>query len=65
MVVQPNGLHERLAAFSTKELMDALMVTDLPMGGTNAQRINRLLSVASPLGVTQFFQRDVPHPVGT
>ncbi|SLM46461.1 protein of unknown function [Nitrospira japonica] len=34
--------------------MDALMAADMPMGGTNAQRIDRLLSIASPVDVSQF-----------
>lgn len=54
MHTQSNGLRERLATLSSKELMDALMAADMPMGGTNAQRIDRLLSIASPVDVSQF-----------
>jgi len=54
MQTQTSGLRERLTTLSSKELMDALMAADMPMGGTNAQRIHRLLSMASPLDVSQF-----------
>ncbi|OGW50276.1 MAG: hypothetical protein A2V62_05485 [Nitrospirae bacterium RBG_19FT_COMBO_58_9] len=49
---------ECLSKFSSKELMDALMAADLPMGGSNMQRIERLLSVGYPQDVFQFFHRD-------
>lgn len=49
---------ECLSKFSSKELMDALMAADLPMGGSNRQRIERLLSVGYPQDLLQFFHRD-------
>lgn len=54
MQTKHNGLSERLATLTSKELMDALMAADMPMGGTNAQRIDRLLSIAAPVDVLQF-----------
>jgi hypothetical protein len=60
--------HECFAKFSSKELMDALMAADLPMGGLDVQRIERLLSVGHPQDVLQFFHRDalqrVSHTLG-
>ena len=53
-----NATHECFAKFSSKELMDALMAADLPMGGTNVERIERLLSVGHPQDVWQFFHRN-------
>lgn len=56
------------AKFSSRELMAALLAADLPMGGTDAVRIDRLLSVGYPLNVLQFFHQDavqrVSHALG-
>ncbi|MEP6960133.1 MAG: hypothetical protein ABI980_15505 [Nitrospirota bacterium] len=51
-------VRERLARFSSRELMEALMAADLAMGGTNEQRIERLLAASSSLDVMQFFHQD-------
>ncbi len=59
---QGNGLQvdaqtwgrEFLRQLSSRELMDALMAADMPMGGTNEQRIERLLSVMQPRDLAQY-----------
>jgi hypothetical protein len=38
--------------------MEALMAADLAMGGTNKERIERLLAAGSSLDVMQFFHQD-------
>ncbi|MBX9658378.1 MAG: hypothetical protein K2X00_07400 [Nitrospiraceae bacterium] len=50
---------EFLRQLTSRELMDALMAADLPMGGTNEQRIERLLSVMQPQDLTAFLPRQV------
>jgi len=50
--------HDCFAKFSSRELMEALLAADMPMGGTDAERIERLLSVGHPLDVLQFFPKD-------
>lgn len=47
------SVREFLRQLSSRELMDALMAADMPMGGTNEQRIERLLSAMQP--------RDLAH----
>lgn len=49
---------ECFAKFSSKELMDALMAADLPMGGSDERRIERLLSLGYPQDVLQYFRQD-------
>jgi hypothetical protein len=39
--------------------MDALMAADMPMGGPNEQRIERLLSVMQPQDLTPFLPQYV------
>ena len=60
--------HECFAKFSSRELMEALLVADQPRGGTNEERIERLLSVGYPMNVLQFFHQDsvqrVSHTLG-
>ena len=56
-------IRERLARFSSMELMEALMAADLAMGGTNEERIERLLSAGSSLDVMQFFRQDALQQV--
>jgi len=56
MQIQTRVLRERLTTLSSKELMDPLMAADMPMGGTNAQRIERLVCMASPVDVSQFLR---------
>ena len=48
------SVREFLRQLSSRELMDALMAADMPMGGTNEQRIERLLSVMQPRDLAQF-----------
>ena len=50
---------EFLRQLSSRELMDALMAADMPMGGTNEQRIERLLSVTQPQDLTAFIPQHV------
>ena len=50
---------EFLRQLSSRELMDALMAADMPMGGTNEQRIERLLSVTQPQDLTSFIPQHV------
>lgn len=50
---------EFLRQLTSRELMDALMAADLPMGGTNEQRIERLLSVMQPQDLTAFLPQHV------
>lgn len=48
------SVREFLRQLSSRELMDALMAADMPMGGTNEQRIERLLSAMQPRDLAQF-----------
>lgn len=61
--LQPVQSHHSARAWlrqlSSRELMDALMAADMPMGGTNEQRIERLLSVMQPQELAQFLPRAV------
>lgn len=50
---------EFLRRLTSRELMDALMAADMPMGGTNEQRIERLLSVMQPQDLRSFFPQHV------
>jgi hypothetical protein len=50
---------EFLRQLTSRELMDALMAADMPMGGTNEQRIERLLSVMQPQDLTAFLPQHV------
>ncbi len=50
---------EFLSQLTSRELMDALMAADMPMGGTNEQRIERLLSVMQPQDLTAFLPQHV------
>jgi hypothetical protein len=52
------SLHNRLARCNSRELMDALIAADLPLGGTDEQRRERLLSAVQPQDVWQFLPRD-------
>ncbi len=58
-----NTMHAQLRNFNARELMDALMAADLPLGGTNDQRIERLLSVVQAQDVLQFFPEDARQRV--
>ena len=49
-----SSVREFLRQLSSRELMDALMAADMPMGGTNEQRIERLLSAMQPRDLAQF-----------
>jgi hypothetical protein len=49
-----SSVREFLRQLSSRELMDALMAADMPMGGTNEQRIERLLSVMQPRDLVQY-----------
>ncbi|MDO9118143.1 MAG: hypothetical protein Q7U39_09310 [Nitrospira sp.] len=53
--VAPEVLHQ----LTSRELMDALMAVDMPMGGTNEQRIERLWSVMQPQDLTSFLPQHV------
>jgi len=58
--IQVNQLAlEFLRQLTSRELMDALMAADMPMGGTNEQRIERLLSVMQPQNLTAFLPQHV------
>lgn len=58
--VQLNHLApEFLRQLTSRELMDALMAANMPMGGTNEQRIERLLSGMQPQDLTSFLLRHV------
>jgi len=58
--IQENQLAlEFLRQLTSRELMDALMAADMPMGGTNDQRIERLLSAMQPQDLTSFFPQHV------
>ena len=48
-----------LRQLTSRELMDALMAADMPMGGTDEQRIERLLSVMQPQNLTAFLPQHV------
>jgi len=48
------SVREFLRQLSSRELMDALMAADMPMGGTNEQRIERLLTVMQPRDLAQY-----------
>ncbi len=50
---------EFLRQLTSRELMDALMAADMPMGGTNEQRIERLLSVMQPQDLRSFLPQHV------
>lgn len=50
---------ELLSQLTSRELMDALMAADMPMGGTNEQRIERLLSAMQPQDLTAFLPKHV------
>lgn len=54
---------EFLRQLTSRELMDALMAADMPMGGTNEQRIERLLSVTQPQDLTSFLPQHVRERV--
>lgn len=49
-----SSVRDFLRQLSSRELMDALMAADMPMGGTNEQRIERLLSVMQPRDLVQY-----------
>ena len=49
-----SSVREFLRQLSSRELMDALMAAHMPMGGTNEQRIERLLSVMQPRDLVQY-----------
>ncbi|SPP64175.1 hypothetical protein [Nitrospira lenta] len=51
----PKFLHQ----LTSRELMDALMAADMPMGGSNEQRIERLLSVIQPQDLRAFLPQHV------
>jgi len=51
-------LHDRLALCNSRQLMDALMAADLPLGGTDEQRRERLLSAVQRQDVWQFLPPD-------
>jgi len=58
--VQMNHLApEFLRQLTSRELMDALMAADMPMGGTNEQRIERLMSFMQPQDLTAFLPQHV------
>ena len=58
--IQSNHLaSEFLHQLTSQELMDALMAVDMPMGGSNQQRIERLLSVMQPQDLTSFLPQHV------
>ena len=48
------SVREFLRQLSSRELMDALLAAAMPMGGTNEQRIERLLSATQPRDLAQF-----------
>jgi hypothetical protein len=50
---------EFLCQLTSRELMDALMAADMPMGGSNEQRIERLLSAMQPQDLTAFLPQHV------
>ena len=50
---------EFLRQLTSRELMDALMAADMPMGGSKEQQIERLLSVMQPQDLTAFLPRHV------
>ncbi|MDP3089647.1 MAG: hypothetical protein Q8N04_03150 [Nitrospira sp.] len=56
---------EFLRQLTSRELMDALMAVDMPMGGTHEQRIERLLSVMQPQDLTSFLPQHVCERVST
>jgi hypothetical protein len=51
-------LQQMLMRCNGRELMDALMAADMPLGGTNEERIERLLSILKPQDVMRFFSPD-------
>mgnify|MGYP001593933208 CR=1 FL=1 len=58
--IQSNHLApEFLRQLTSRELMDALMAADMPLGGTNEQRIERLLSVIQPQDLRAFLPQRV------
>lgn len=64
--IQSNHLaSEFLRQLTSRELMDALMAADMPMGGTNEQRIERLLSVMQPQDLTAFFPQHMLERVSS
>jgi hypothetical protein len=56
---------EFLRQLTSRELMDALMAADMPMGGTDEQRIERLLSVMQPQDLTAFLPQHVLERVSS
>lgn len=50
---------EFLSQLTGRELMDTLMAADMPMGGTQEERIERLLSVMQPQDIAQFLPESV------
>lgn len=64
--IQLNQLaQEFLCQLTSRELMDALMAADMPMGGTNEQRIERLLSVMQPQDLRSFLPQHVLERVSS
>ena len=64
--IQVNQLAlEFLRQLTSRELMDALMAADMPMGGINEQRIQRLLSVMQPQDLTSFFPQHMLERVSS
>lgn len=59
------SMREFLRQLSSRELMDALMAADMPMGGTNEQRIERLLSVMQPRDLAQYLPVSVVKRVSS
>ncbi|NOS78436.1 MAG: hypothetical protein HOP35_10865 [Nitrospira sp.] len=58
--IQSNHLlPEVLCQLTSRELMDALMAADMPMGGSNEQRIERLLSIMQPQDLRSFLPQHV------
>ena len=67
--IQSNHLaSEFLHQLTSRELMAALMAADMSMGGTDEQRIERLLSVMQPQDLRSFLPQHVlervSHTVG-
>ena len=64
---QQGHLNHRAPVFlrqlTSRELMDALMAADMPMGGSNEQRIERLLSAMQPQDLRAFLPQHVLQQV--
>lgn len=53
-------MSELLCRLNSRELMDTLMALDMAMGGTNEERIARLLSTMQPLDLLPFLSHVTP-----